>query len=164
MRFPRAQARIFFAGYFLSVIAFLIIFAVGMALVYEHRLISSRITVDFLINFVYSMGLYFVLTAAFSFLTYRLLLTARTEIRIFILTYGISLITLYVTSMLVRIYWGHSLIFILFQGDAYSLLLYMSLLGVLSSAPAVFSVLVYEIYRLASKLLVKKGQSIFKEK
>jgi len=135
---------------------FFVIFAVGMALVYEHRVFSTRITVEFFVNFVYSMSFYFALTAAFSFLAWRLLKSARAEIKIFMLTYGISFITLYVTSMLVRIYWGHSLAFIFFPSDVLSFFFYMLFLGIFSLPPAVFLVLLFEIDRLKIKLAERR--------
>ncbi len=146
MKISRIEVKVLLAGYLISTIAFLLVFGIAWAVVYEHRLISARLTGTFFVNFFYSMIFFFFLTTIYSILAYRLP-TGR-SIKIFILTYGISMITLYVGSILHSLYWGNPLTLILFQGDPISQFFYLLFLGLLSLAPAISTVLLYGVYRL----------------
>lgn len=166
MKFLRTEVKIFLVLYSMSVIAFFLIFAVGMALVYEHRIFSTRITVEFITNFVYSMSSYLLATATFSFLAHRLLRNTRAEIRIFVFAYGLSFITFFVTMFfLIPIYYGHvpflwiDLSFLMDPYSSYQFSLFMLFLGILSLPPTVFFIVIYEIYRLTMKLTRRRNLS-----
>jgi len=158
MKILGIEAKAFLMGYLFSVVAFLLVFGVVWAVIYEHRLLSARLTATFFVNFFYSMIFYFLLTTAFSIPVYHAP-TARRSIKIFIWTYGISVITLYVGLMLHSVYWGNPLRFILFQGDPISQFFYMLFLGVLSLVSAISAVLLYGIYRLTAESVKRRNRS-----
>jgi hypothetical protein len=87
-----------------------------------------------------------------SYSVYRMKLL-RIEGEVFIFTFCVAFITLNAILVFISAYWGNTigLPFPTSVRDSYFLFLGVFVLALWSSAPAVISVLIYEVYRLARK-------------
>jgi len=99
--------RVFLVTFLLSLAAFFIMFAVGMPLVYEHRLISFRLSLSYVLNFLYDMSLYFVLAGALSVFLYRFVKSMRVEVKIFISVFVTAFWATVGALVTASLYWGN---------------------------------------------------------
>jgi len=82
-------------------------FAVGLPLVFEHRLLSSRLSSWYVMNFFSGMVIYFFATAMLAVLVYLFVKNMSMEVRIFIITlFSVFLGTMGVLST-VSSYYGN---------------------------------------------------------
>jgi len=81
------EVKILFLVFCLTLFVFLFIFAVGFPLVFEHRLISSRLSPGYVMNFFSGMIFYFFLTGLLSVAVYFFVKNINMEWRIFVIAY-----------------------------------------------------------------------------
>jgi hypothetical protein len=151
MKFLRTEVRIFLVAFLLSLAAFLIMFAVGMPLVYEYRLISFRLSLSYVLNFLYVMSLYFVLAGGLSVLLYRFVKSMRAEAKIFVIMFVTAFWATVGASVTASLYWGNPihtldpLGIILMWGD-WRVILAFSVLSLPMLVISMLAVIIYRIY------------------
>lgn len=106
MGFLRTEVKIFLSSCFLSMIVFFVTFLVFLPLIYEHRLISFRLSLGYVVNFLYSMSLYLVLSSVLSVVIYRFVKPMRVEGKIFFITFGTIFWAIVGALSTASLYWG----------------------------------------------------------
>lgn len=163
MKLFRTEVRVFLVTFLLSLAAFFIMFAVGMPLVYEYRLISFRFSMPYALNFLYAMSLYFVLAGALSVLLYRFVKSMRAEVKIFISVFVTAFWATVGASVTASLYWGNPvhaldpLGVILMWGD-WRVILAFSLLSLPMLAAAILAVLIHRVYGFVRRSFSSQNQ------
>ena len=163
MRFLTTEVKVFLLAISLTVVVLSFIFAVPLPLYNEHGLVSSRFYAWYVTNFFYSMSLYFVFTALFYVLIYCLTKPLRNEVKVFAITFFTVFWGVPGFLLTNSAYWGnvgHPL-WVIFIWNQWWMPAEMLGIALLSLMPAGFSVLVYEIYRMAGKLRTNRGKHRF---
>lgn len=148
MKFMRTEIKIFLVAFCLSLIAFFVTFAVGLPLVFEHSFVSSRLSPWYIVNFFYSMSLYFFLSAVLAVLIYLFVKPMQVEAKIFIITFSTIPWAFVGAVPTISLYYGnpgHPLRVITIWGNRFAFLL-LCVSSFYALIAATFTVIIYRIY------------------